>query len=178
MSLLDAPKFENKTNEWATPKDVVRPLSEAVGGFDLDPASGAEQTPHAEEVYTEDDDGLHSPWFGEVWCNPPFSQKADWLRKAIDERENYDRCIMLIPVDTSTGWFHDYVTQADYICFDGSRISFVKPDGTQGNSPNFGTMFVVFGGLNDELHSALEKRGSVFVGPLETTTQATAEDFA
>ena len=177
MSLLDAPKFENKTNEWATPKSVVRPLADAVGGFDLDPASGAEQTPHAEDVYTEADDGLHQPWYGEVWCNPPFSEKDAWLRKAIDERENYDRCIMLIPVDTSTDWFHDYVTEADFVCFDGSRISFVKPDGSQGNSPNFGTMFVVFGDLTDDLQAALEKRGSIFVGPLESSEQTRAEDF-
>ena len=162
---------KNHTNEWATPKDVTRPLSKAVGGFDLDPCSGPEQTPHAQSVYTKEDDGLHSPWFGEVWCNPPFDEKGTWLKKAIDERDNYDRCVMLIPVDTSTEWFHRYVTQADYVCFDESRISFVKPDGTQGNSPNFGTMFVVFGELNEELQSALEKRGSIYVGPLERTTQ-------
>ena len=168
---------ENHTNEWATPKDVVRPLADAVGGFDLDPTSGAEQTPHAAETYTKDDDGLHSPWFGQVWCNPPFAEKDKWLKKAIDERDNYERCIMLIPVDTSTGWFHSYVTEADCVCFDGSRISFVKPDGTQGNSPNFGTMFVVFGDLTDELLTALEKRGSIFVGPVESTEQTTAEDW-
>jgi len=173
MAVFTDDKYQDKTDEWATPKDVVRPLSEAVDGFDLDPCSGAEQTPHAEVTYTENDDGLRQEWFGQVWCNPPFSDKGDWLKKAIDERDNYERCIMLIPVDTSTEWFHRYVTAADYVCFDGSRISFVKPDGTQGNSPNFGTMFVVFGELNDDLQEALEKRGSIFVGPLERTEQTT-----
>jgi len=161
------------TNEWATPKDVTRPLSKAVGGFDLDPCSGPEQTPHAKNVYTKEDDGLHSSWFGEVWCNPPFDQKGAWIKKALDERENYDRCIMLIPVDTSTEWFHNYATKADYICFDSTRISFIKPDGTQGSSPNFGTMFLIFGELNEKLQRALEKRGSIYVGPLEETTQIT-----
>ena len=173
MAVFADDKYRNKTNEWATPKDVIRPLSNAVGGFDLDPASGAEITPHAEAVYTKDDDGLHQPWFGEVWCNPPFSEKDKWLKKAIDERDNYNRCIMLIPVDTSTNWFHNYVTQADYVCFDGSRISFVKPNGDRGNSPNFGTMFVVFGELNSDLLSALEKRGSIYQGPITSGEQST-----
>lgn len=173
MAVFTDDKYQDKTDEWATPKEVVRPLSRAVGGFDLDPCSGAEHTPHADHRYTKEDDGLRQEWFGQVWCNPPFSDKDVWLKKAIDERDNYDRCIMLIPVDTSTEWFHRYVTKADYVCFDGSRISFVKPDGTQGNSPNFGTMFVVFGSLNCDLQRALEQRGSIFTGPIESTEQDT-----
>ena len=45
-------------NEYATPPEIWRPLSRAVGGFDLDAASGAESTPIAPDRLTKEDDGL------------------------------------------------------------------------------------------------------------------------
>lgn len=58
--------------EWGTPEYVVSPLSDALDGFDLDPASGAEPVPYADERYTVEDDGLAQDWFGDVWLNPPY----------------------------------------------------------------------------------------------------------
>jgi DNA N-6-adenine-methyltransferase (Dam). len=55
----------SETDEWATPPAFVRPLADAVGGFDLDPAAGAENSPIAEHAFTEADDGLAKPWFGD-----------------------------------------------------------------------------------------------------------------
>lgn len=40
--------------EWGTPEWIWRPLSEALDGFDLDPASGAEPKPIAARRFTLD----------------------------------------------------------------------------------------------------------------------------
>lgn len=73
--------------EWGTPRWVVKPLSDALNGFDLDPASGAEPEPYADERYTIYDNGLAKEWFGDVWLNPPYGpdHNEKWAKKT--ERE-------------------------------------------------------------------------------------------
>jgi len=88
---LEGHEQDADDNEYATPPEIWRPLSRAVGGFDVDPCSGAEPTPIADERYTKDDDGLRQAWSGAVWVNPPWSSNGDgsaketWLRKMRNE---------------------------------------------------------------------------------------------
>jgi phage N-6-adenine-methyltransferase len=58
------------------------------------------------------EDGLKGPWLGRVWCNPPFSELAKWVRKATAEKAagNADLIVMLIPANrTDQAWWHDVV---------------------------------------------------------------------
>ena len=160
MAVFKPECYEDSTDEWATPRHIVDPLSDAVGGFDLDPASGAENAPHATHTYTESDDGLHQPWFGAVWCNPPYSDKIAWIAKAHDAVRSGDAqtVVMVLPVDTSTQWFHRLVVGTPVICFVEGRISFGYGDG----SPNFAQMLVAFGDTPDALQDALADLGTVY----------------
>ena len=49
--------------------------------YDLDVAA-CEQSHLAEKYYTKDDNGLVRPWFGNVWCNCPYSLILPWVEKA------------------------------------------------------------------------------------------------
>lgn len=167
MAIFEEHVVGDRTDEWATPKTLTRPLSEAVGGFDLDPASGAEDEPHAENVYTKEDDGLTSEWFGRVFCNPPFSDKVEWIEKAIEEvnSDNAEVVVMVLPVDTSTSWFHDLVTQSTAICFMGpGRQDFERrSSAVDAGSPSFAVMLAVFGDIVEpSLLGFLNTRGVVF----------------
>ncbi len=169
-SPLTAAAMDPENNEFATPTEIWRPLSRAVDGFDLDPCSGAEAVPIAPERYTKEDDGLRQPWHGDVFVNPPWSgsdgdgsAKEAWLQKAISEalREETDRIIVLLPVDTSTHWFHSYVVEAESVCFVGpGRIPFEGGD----RNPSFGLLIAVFGPVDDRLANALDTFGVVFRG--------------
>lgn len=68
-----------QSDEWYTPREIVG----ALGEFDLDPCAPSRQFYTAKECYTKADDGLIKPWFGRVWCNPPYSRKliAPFIRK-------------------------------------------------------------------------------------------------
>lgn len=169
MAVFEEHILKNKTDEWATPTSLTRPLSDAVGGFDLDPASGAEDEPHAENVYTEDDDGLSQEWFGRVFCNPPFSDKVDWIEKAISEVNggNAELVVMVLPVDTSTRWYHNLVTaEATAVCFMGpGRVDFERREGNAKSrgSPSFAVMLAVFGDIaSPSLLGFLNTRGVVY----------------
>lgn len=165
MSLFKHEFHEDKSDEYATPRSVVEPLAEAVGGFDLDPASGAEPQPHAAETYTEQDDGLAQPWFGTVWLNPPFSKKEAFVEKARQEvlDGRAELVIVLLPVDVSTDLFQNQIASADVLCFRDKRLSF-DGGGGRNRNPNFGVLFAVWaqGDVPEELVETLEHRGVVF----------------
>jgi hypothetical protein len=156
-------------NEYATPPELWRPLANAVGGFDVDPCSGAEATPIAETRFTKSDDGLTQAWHGDVFVNPPWSSNGDssakerWLTKCRDEaaRDAVDTVTVLLPSDTSAGWFHEHVLAAEIVCFVGpGRISFVNAD----RNPSFGLLIFVYGGNAEQLRDALYQFGAVIDG--------------
>ena len=156
-------------NEYATPPDVWRPLADCVGGFDLDPCSGAESTPIAPKRYTKEDNGLEQPWEGDVFVNPPWSSngdgsaKDDWLTKVRNEiqREAVSSVVVLLPSDTSAGWFHEHVLAAEAICFYGpGRLSFVGAD----RNPSFGLLIVTYGERADAYREVLTGFGQVIDG--------------
>lgn len=155
------PDDRGDRDERGTPREFHRPVAQAVGGFDLDPASGAEQHPTAETRWTKDDDGLSRQWFGTVWLNPPFTKKDRWIRKARSALadDDVDTIVVLLPVDTSAGWFHEHVAPAaEAVCFVEGRLSF---DGVDG-APNFGVMLVVMGECPRELLDVLDSKGAVY----------------
>lgn len=166
---LDGHRQSPGDDEYATPGRIWRPLARAVGGFDVDPASGAEPTPIAPTRYTEADDGLTKAWHGWVWLNPPWSSegdgstKAHWLQKARNEanRDAVDGVVVLVPADTSAHWFHDHVAAADVFCLVGpGRIPFAGED----RNPSFALAIAVFGAAPDALVATLQQFGIVVRG--------------
>lgn len=71
-----------------TPPDLVAECAKLVGvdGFTLDVAASPGNQVNGEDgIYyslENEDDGLKEQWHGDVWCNPPYSDIAPWLRKA------------------------------------------------------------------------------------------------
>jgi hypothetical protein len=87
-----------------------------------------------------------------VWCNPPYSRgniKYWWrivqaLRELDGEAKVVRMYVMLLPADTSTQWFAeiDAAHEVSYK-FLQPRVRFLKPDGTPGGTPRFGSMVVL-----------------------------------
>lgn len=68
-------------DDWYTPAWLL----DAIGiRYDLDvcaPRNPAARSVPADVYYTEDDDGLTQPWYGRVWCNPPYSNSQPWAER-------------------------------------------------------------------------------------------------
>jgi len=148
-----------ETDEWSSPREVVEPLNDAVGGFDLDPCSGAESSPFAAATYTEADDGLAQPWSGSVWVNPPYSGVADWVDKADTAVTDGDAdCVVfLCKGDSSTDWWQTAAEAATAVCAIDHRLSF----GDGGNSAPFASHIFVFGDGSEQLREALSEFGTL-----------------
>lgn len=113
-----------QSQEWRTPPDLFRTLTDEFGAFTLDPAATAENAlaPH---FYTIADDGLHQAWFGRVFCNPPYPPRR-WVVKAHDEHglRHTELIVMLLPARTDTTWFHEYLYHQVELRFLMGRLKF------------------------------------------------------
>lgn len=74
----------------------------------------------ARHYYDIQQDGLVQPWWGHVWCNPPWTAPGSWVRKAWVECRNQllgdglDAQLftisMLLPANrTEQPWWHSHV---------------------------------------------------------------------
>lgn len=149
--------FSAGTDEHDTPRDLVAPIEDAMDGFDLDPSASATSrigtvnwtlcrapAPEGRRPATLQPpglpndggdvalctDGLRHPWHGDVWLNPPYSEVGDWMEKARREveRGNADRVVALVFARTSTRWYHDHATTADYEWRKEGRVTFAGSD--------------------------------------------------
>lgn len=140
MGRLMTGKQPSGKTEWETPKDLIAALLAdlEIDSFDLDAAAVAATTKaaiyygpdQAEEAYR---DGLAGEWWGRVWVNPPYGRGiGKWARKAYEEVEagRAQLVVALLPVNSSTHWWHRYVMQATEIRLLERRVTFVgQPSG-------------------------------------------------
>lgn len=130
-------------------------FSERFGPFTLDVAAAAHNT-KCERFFTRDDDGLAQDWAGErVWCNPPYSAIAAWVRKAWDCWSSTRGIAMLLPASrTEQAWWHhlvepyrDRAASPLTTHFIEGRMRFLKPGQTAvgaNERPPFGCVLLVW----------------------------------
>jgi hypothetical protein len=140
------------SNEWYTPAPFVEAARAVMGGIDLDPASCAlaNATVRAAHFYTQEANGLHRPWFGRVFLNPPYgktrgrSNQEIWSFRLLDEyrRGVVEQAVLLVNAATGTTWFTPL--KAYPICFPDGRIAFYNAAGPQ-DSPTHSNALIYLG---------------------------------
>jgi len=146
-----------ETDEWSSPRELVEPIDEAIGGFDLDPCSGAEESPFAANTYTEGDDGLSQQWQGRVWVNPPYSGVGEWVDKAANC--DAETVVFLCKGDSSTKWWHRALESATCILAIDHRLSFGDGD----SAAPFASHIFVFGDCPERLSEELRNHGGILI---------------
>jgi hypothetical protein len=88
------------------------------------------------------DDGRKIKWRGRVFCNPPYSRIAEFLKKGLYHlaKGDCELLVYLIPARTDTAWFHDYINGKAEVRFIRGRLKF----GGSKNSAPFPSMVVIF----------------------------------
>lgn len=131
-------------NEYYTPKQIVEMFSK---GFDYDPATTKEKAGDLgiENYDTIETDGLKTDWtkFKNIWCNPPFTIKHEFLAKA---QEYYDRTrggvYMLVPIEFLTTKRFHAICRGAKIFLPNGRIKFESGLGKPSHSPAFGSVVI------------------------------------
>ncbi|MDZ7922510.1 MAG: DNA N-6-adenine-methyltransferase [Marinagarivorans sp.] len=150
--------------EWYTPAQYVAMAAQAMGGqIDLDPASCAmaNQTVMAQTFYTAEQDGLTLPWYGNVFCNPPYGkQTIKFLSRGLDQARATNAQIFLVN-RTGAAWYLDIQAKFDAICRVRKRIAFVGSDGCLAKAPRYYNDLLYLGDQRDVFKQVFDKIGAV-----------------
>lgn len=124
-----------KNDDLRTPEYIIN----ALGKIDLDPCSGMQTTIGSVSNWSIErgEDGLNKKWFGFVYCNPPFSEKEQWIEKMIEHGNG----ILMLPERGSAPWFGKLAEKAGSYFIMGKKINF---DGGS-SSNNLGSALFLFG---------------------------------
>ena len=117
-------------DEMFTPSFIIELARDVMGSIDLDPAScvRANETVKAKTIYTKEDNGLDKPWYGNVWCNPPYSRGNMMPFSETFTLEPMRNGILICNAMTSTRWFHLLLERCNAMCVLNKRISFISPE--------------------------------------------------
>ena len=143
------------------------------GAVTTDPCSNPNSHVGATHAWTKQLNGITRPWYGSVFINPPYGRLLGyWFRKGLLEMQlgNATELIYLIPARVDTRWWHDYVMQADSICFCRGRKKFV---GALASAP-FPTVFIYYGPHRGRFEQAFKDEGA-FWRPRDVNMSSTNE---
>ncbi|MCM7155523.1 phage N-6-adenine-methyltransferase [Enterobacter roggenkampii] len=117
---------------WRTPPALFASL-DAEFCFQLD-AAAAPHNALCRKFITAEQNTLETPWAdylnvpGYVWLNPPYSDITPFVKKAATESANQIGTVMLVPSDTSVGWFKEAIQTASEVRFiTAGRLAFINP---------------------------------------------------
>lgn len=117
---------------WRTPPALFASL-DAEFCFQLD-AAAAPHNALCRKFITAEQNTLETPWAdylsipGYVWLNPPYSDITPFVKKSAAESANQIGTVMLVPADTSVGWFKEAIQTASEVRFiTAGRLAFINP---------------------------------------------------
>ncbi len=135
---------------WRTPPALFASL-DAEFCFQLD-AAAAPHNALCRKFITAEQNTLETPWTdylnvpGNVWLNPPYSDITPFVKKAAAESINQIGTVMLVPADTSVGWFKEAIQTASEVRFiTAGRLAFINPvTGKPVSGNNKGSMLIIW----------------------------------
>ncbi len=135
---------------WRTPPALFASLDSEFC-FQLD-AAAAPHNALCRKFITAEQNTLETPWAdylsipGYVWLNPPYSDIMPFVKKAASESANQIGTVMLVPADTSVGWFKEAIQTASEVRFiTAGRLAFINPvTGKPVSGNNKGSMLIIW----------------------------------
>lgn len=115
---------------WSTPYELVAWMESEYGDYDIDAAASKENAV-CEKFYSKETNCLKR-WWGSnkhIWLNPPYSNITPFVKKAIEQMEHNNQIDILLPCDTSTGWFYEAQQRAAEIIWITGEV--YQEDGTE-----------------------------------------------
>ena len=128
-------------DDWITPLELYNKLDQEFN-FNFDPC------PLHSNI-----NGLEIDWRSRNFINPPYSRKLKeaFIKKAFEESQKGNLCVMLIPVSTSSKVFHEIIYPNAEIRFLKGRVKFecinLSNEKVNKNGVMHDSMIVIFRGV-------------------------------
>ena len=137
---------KGKGNDNFQTPDYIFEQLDMIFNFTLDAAANTKNTKCG--YYLTDALDANCDWgYERVFCNPPFSQKAEFIRKADEEINKYTPIVvMILPLNCmDTKAWHEYIENKYHYEILKGRIAFIDPEtGKAQKGNNSGTVIVYF----------------------------------
>lgn len=132
------------SNEWETPIELFDLLDKEFH-FTLDPCS-TEENKKCSNYFTKKEDGLIQSWNqGRVFMNCPYDKTIEnWIKKAYEESLMGATIVCLIPNNSDTKWFHEYIRKTKEVRFLLGRVKFTYKNILIKNPPRFSNIIAIF----------------------------------
>ena len=146
---------------WLTPPELLKELMV----FDLDPCCPSKMpwVTAKTMLHYPKENGLKMPWFGRVWCNPPYSRPFPWCDKFFKEAK---QGMMLLPARSSDSkWGQLCLNSADSIFYFSGRVHFHFENGVKSTGGVTPHMLVARSEIDTKILIRLQKK---FTGVLMT----------
>lgn len=136
------------SDERATPLELFNLLNDEFH-FDID-VCAMQANAKLPNYFHIGQDGLKQDWAPKrCFMNPPFSELSVWLDKALRESIKGALVVCILPNDSSTKWFHEYIWDSKInffrkevnIRYPNKRYSF----GEYSNTSKFAILIAIFG---------------------------------
>lgn len=136
-------KTETARTCWATPTKLFEQWDRRFN-FTLDVCASPSNA-KCDLYFTEEDDGLSQDWGSHTcWMNPPYGDGIEvWLEKAYKSSYFGARVVALVPANTDTRWWHDWVEKGEVELIKG-RIAFEPPPGITASNNSRGSALVTY----------------------------------
>ena len=163
MALLTS----SESVEWYTPVRIINFARWFMGSIDLDPATTeqANTVVGAKIIYTQQDNGLQQPWYGNVWLNSPYgktNQKSNqqiWYEYAMTQ-PIYQMC-MLINSRQGYTWYENICDSHPHVLI-RDRLNFIPGDGQKSGQAKTGSTLVYVGPHKERFKKHAQVFGRVY----------------
>lgn len=163
--------------DWGTPEWLCGFARTVMGYIDLDPASTERhnQRVQAGEFYTQEDNGLTKPWYGNVWLNPPYSRGVidqfvdkflyEWN---VSKTETTSRArmvrqgMLLVNNATETRWFHRLLRQKPMLLLFSGRVAYVDAKDKEISGNRNAQVLFYFGNNKTRFVDVFRREGVIF----------------
>ena len=162
------------SSEWYTRPKYIEAARVVMGSIDLDPASStaANEIVKATQFYTQEQNGLLQPWFGNVWLNPPYGRTARmigqhkstiklFVDRLLTEYQcgNVKQAIILATTEVNAKWF--YPLWQYPICIPDHKVNFIVPVQLHKYCQMFGTCFAYLGDNEQKFTEVFRQFGHI-----------------
>lgn len=126
---------EPNRDNWATPDDLMAAINR-YWPCDLD-VCASDYNNKCGMWYGEAEDGLAKPWktilTRRAYCNPPGSEVARWVDKALAEQANGASTVLLVQAGIETEWYGRLMARSLPLIL-SPRPQFIPPTGAKPSS--------------------------------------------
>ncbi len=140
-------RYTVKSDDWQTPADLYAKLDSEFH-FDDDPC------PYKSGRL----DGLSREWGKAVFCNPPYSDIAPWVKRSYNHAVKGNIVVMLLPANrTDRLWWHEYCMKANEFRFVKGRLKFSN----SASGAAISNVIVIFTGSDEPIKiSSIDTKGN------------------